>query len=342
MVLLRGTFRSQDIPAQGRFDRSRELTTKTFTPTDTTSNCTDGFEATLHALELGAPHLAVMTFRSLQVLRTPQLIRRSDPDLYQLALPLRGSYRLIHAGRDTTLGAGELVLYDSSRPFSAVVTPPQGCAQLIQVQFPKALLPLAAESVGRLIGRPLSHREGIGALLAGFLARLVRDVDHYHPADTARLGSIFLDLLTALLAHELKDQASIPSESQRHSLMLRIQSFIERHLGDARLSSQTVADAHQISTRYLYKLFQEEGLTVAAWIRERRLESCRRDLADPALAGRPVHAIAARWGFADSAHFSRVFRAAYGMPPKEYRHLTRLDADVREPSITVQEQSKTY
>ncbi|MFE4047964.1 helix-turn-helix domain-containing protein [Streptomyces sp. YIM B13518] len=102
-----------------------------------------------------------------------------------------------------------------------------------------------------------------------------------------------------------------------------------------------MAAAHQISTRSLYKLFQEEGLTVAAWVRERRLENCRRALADPALNSRPVHAIAARWGFADSAHFSRAFRAAYGMPPKEYRQLTRLGADVREPSKSVQGQSTT-
>ena len=30
-------------------------------------------------------------------------------------------------------------------------------------------------------------------------------------------------------------------------------------------------------------------------------------------------AIAARWGLTDPAHFSRAFRAAYGLPPSEYR-----------------------
>jgi AraC-like DNA-binding protein len=45
----------------------------------------------------------------------------------------------------------------------------------------------------------------------------------------------------------------------------------------------------------------------------------RRDLLDPALAARPVSAIAARWGLVDPAHFSRAFRAAYGVPRLEYR-----------------------
>ncbi|MEU4553698.1 helix-turn-helix domain-containing protein [Micromonospora violae] len=30
-------------------------------------------------------------------------------------------------------------------------------------------------------------------------------------------------------------------------------------------------------------------------------------------------AIAARWGFSDKAHFSRVFRARYGRSPQAYR-----------------------
>ncbi|GAA2788117.1 hypothetical protein GCM10010470_23340 [Saccharopolyspora taberi] len=56
------------------------------------------------------------------------------------------------------------------------------------------------------------------------------------------------------------------------------------------------------------------------WIRQRRLERCRRDLTNPHLRQRPVHAIAARWGFTDPAHFSRIFRAAYGLSPSDYRH----------------------
>ena len=54
-------------------------------------------------------------------------------------------------------------------------------------------------------------------------------------------------------------------------------------------------------------------------VRQRRLERCRRDLLDPASAARPVSVVAARWGLVNAAHFSRAFRAAYGLSPVEYR-----------------------
>ncbi|MET8142711.1 helix-turn-helix transcriptional regulator [Sphaerisporangium sp. NPDC005288] len=80
-----------------------------------------------------------------------------------------------------------------------------------------------------------------------------------------------------------------------------------------------IAAAHHISLRYLNKLFHAEGRTVAGWIRERRLEQCRRDLAEPLLAGYPINAIAARWGFTSPAHFSQAFRSAYGLSPRDFR-----------------------
>jgi AraC-like DNA-binding protein len=96
-------------------------------------------------------------------------------------------------------------------------------------------------------------------------------------------------------------------------------AFIEQHLGEADLAPGIVAAAHHVSLRYLHRLFEAEDTTVAAWIRRRRLERCRRDLADPAFRTVPVSAVAARWGLLDSAHFSRLFRRMYGLPPAEYR-----------------------
>ncbi|MQA94396.1 MAG: helix-turn-helix domain-containing protein [Streptosporangiales bacterium] len=62
-----------------------------------------------------------------------------------------------------------------------------------------------------------------------------------------------------------------------------------------------------------------ERTTVGGWIRHRRLERCRKEMLDPAHRQCPIAAIAVRWGFASAAHFSRAFRDAYGVAPRDYR-----------------------
>ncbi|MFI6154647.1 helix-turn-helix domain-containing protein [Kitasatospora sp. NPDC051170] len=54
-------------------------------------------------------------------------------------------------------------------------------------------------------------------------------------------------------------------------------------------------------------------------MRHRRLEHCRADLMAAAFGGVSVARIGARWGFPDAAVFSRTFKAAYGLPPGEFR-----------------------
>ncbi|MFC7584393.1 helix-turn-helix transcriptional regulator [Nonomuraea antimicrobica] len=131
-----------------------------------------------------------------------------------------------------------------------------------------------------------------------------------------------VDLLTSLVAHELEADTHLPPETREATLGMQIHAFIERHLSDPLLSPSTIAEAHHVSIRYAQRIFQRQGRTISGWIRERRLDHCRRDLADPAHASQPVHAIAARWGLPHPQHFSRAFKRAYGIAPQDYRHMT--------------------
>lgn len=171
-----------------------------------------------------------------------------------------------------------------------------------------------------LTATSFTGREGVGALLSHFLNRLSSGTGQYRDSNTAHLGMIVVDLLTTLLADALDHGASAP-RSCRPTLFAQVQAFIQRQLADPALTPDMIAAAHHISTRYLQQLFHDHDLTVAGWIRQRRLERCQRDLANPVLSTRPIHAIAQRWGFLSSAHFSRVFRTTYGVAPSDYRRL---------------------
>jgi len=316
-------FRSEDVPAEDRFDYWRELVGRTHAPSDMSSDYTTDFWAEQRLLELGPVTVWPASFRPMRFHRDARMVRRSDPELYHLSLVLGGGLGVDHAGRTDTHGPQDLYVIDTSQPYD--VRPPadqdRRVVTGVGVEFPKVLLPASPDRVRELLGRRLSGQDGVGAVLTGFLTGLSRQADSLQPSDAPRLGTALLDLLLAWFAHVLDTEAALPPETRDRALTVRIRAFVRQNLHDPELTPPVIAAAHHISLSYLHRLFQDQTRdeTVAAWIRNQRLEGARRDLADPALRATPVHTIAARWGLHRPAHFSRAFRTAYGLSPTEYR-----------------------
>lgn len=160
---------------------------------------------------------------------------------------------------------------------------------------------------------------GTAAIASSLARQLPRQLDSFQPGEGVRVGLTVVDLLAVAFATRLGQPSRVAPDARRRALLERVYAFIEQHLADPGLSPPTIAAAHHISVRHLHKLFESQEWTVAGWIRRRRLERSRRDLLDPGLRDRPVSAIAARSGLVNAAHFSRAFRAVYGVPPAEFR-----------------------
>jgi AraC-like DNA-binding protein len=162
----------------------------------------------------------------------------------------------------------------------------------------------------------------MNAILARYLTSIATAIGNAEVGEreAKRLGEVALDLAAATLAAQVDAEDQLGPETRRQALLARIEAFIEHNLGDPDLTPTVIAAHHHISLGYLHRLFQPRELTVAAWIRRQRLERARADLADLRLRARPLHAIAAQWGFRHAADFSRAFRAAHGLPPGDYRH----------------------
>ncbi|MDX2826026.1 helix-turn-helix domain-containing protein [Streptomyces ipomoeae] len=318
-MLIEKVFRSDDVPSADRLDAWRKRLGRDFSPLDSRSDQGNGFRAETRLLRLGGSRVWSTVVDPATIRRTPELARRSDPGVYTLILPVSGGNEVAQAGREAVHGPFDMHVLDSSRPFHLrLLGSPSVC--LIGADVPKAGFPLPAPWMDRILTRRLPGRKGVGALLSGFLLQLTHDTHSYRSSDGPRLEAALLELLTALFAHHLDADDSSAHDSARRALVLRIQAFIRRHLQDPQLTPPAIAAAHHISVSYLHRLFQGEGITVSSWIREQRLTNARRDLADPTLRGTPIHAIASRWGFPRAADFSRAFRSAYGLPPKDYRH----------------------
>ncbi|WP_160161287.1 helix-turn-helix domain-containing protein [Embleya hyalina] len=267
----------------------------------------------------GIVRISAVSHGSRVCRRTPAAIRRADPEVYLLALLRHGRQGVEQAHNHASLGPGDLVLVDSSRPFDVRAEDCDTASGSVLLQFPKRLLPVPEPRVARLLATPLCGTRGVGRLLARFMTDVADEPALYTLDDHARLGHVALDLAAAVVAHHADGEGAPASGSSQHVLFLRIVSFVDRHLHVPELSPAAIAAAHRISTRYLQRIFRSHGTSPSAYVRHRRLDRCRRDLADPAMAHLPVHAVAARWGFTRPAEFNRAFRTATGMPPGAYR-----------------------
>ncbi|MEU8307125.1 helix-turn-helix domain-containing protein [Actinomadura sp. NPDC048955] len=310
------------IPVKERFAFWREMSSKMWMPLD--ARCEPHLEGAFQAhTALGGPasvQATLLTATSLTIQRTPRLIRRSDPETFFVTCAVRGHAMGEQAERRADLRTGDLMLRDSSRPYLTRFGSgdPAG-GQLLSLQFPRSMLPMPERGLRDLSAVRIQGDRGIGALASQYLLELARRLEEFSAAEAVRVSTLTLDVLTAALAAELDARSAVPPDGRRRALLAQIHAFIRANLGDAHLTPGAIAAAHHISVSYLHQLFRTEEITVAGWVRERRLERCRRDLSDPMLAATPIGAVAARWGFTSPAHFSQAFRAAYGLSPRQFR-----------------------
>jgi AraC family transcriptional regulator, positive regulator of tynA and feaB len=159
-------------------------------------------------------------------------------------------------------------------------------------------------------------------LTSAFLEMLPSHIDGLAPATADLVKDQALDLIAVSLAKAM-DQGMPRVSSARALVLVNVRAAIEARLTDPTLDTATVAAAAGVSVRYANAVLADVGTSIRQLIRTRRLERCRRALRDPFQATRTIGEIAYGWGFSDMTHFSRSFRAAFGLLPSEYRRLAK-------------------
>jgi len=292
-----------------------QVVSESFVPLDVSQSVPGAFKGRIRRRSLDDIKLYEVTATGHSVLRTPELITRSDRMYFKLSLQICGTGMLIQDGREAVLHPGDLSVYDTHRPYTLTF---EEDFRALVMMFPHDLIDLPVDAVGQITAVRMAGDEGLGKVISPFLVEIARNLEQLNGPSGRRLSLNALDLVTTMFSNALAIGRGGSTDPNK-DLLARIRTYIDAHLGDPELTPSTIAAAHYISTRHLHNLFQDSGTTVAAWIRSRRLEHCRRDLRDPVCAGRPVAAIAARWGFFDAAHFSRIFKTAFGESPSTYR-----------------------
>jgi AraC-like DNA-binding protein len=265
-------------------------------------------------------HLQVSTVRSTtqRIARTDSLIEKDRIEYVQIGMIRRGRAIVVQDGRECVLSRGDFAIYDTSRPFDWIIDghPDDDQWELEVFTWPRHMLRLDERESSDLTAMAFDGSAGFSGLLSRFLHDLGSTRSTLGTAGAQAIADEVGDLVSVIARNTTTSPAL---DSPGTALVRTAQRYIEEHLADPDLSPSTVASAMLVSTRQLHRLFAASGTTVARSIRVKRLERCRREIIASVAVDRSLGQISRRWGFADSAVFSRAFREQYGMSPRQYR-----------------------
>ncbi|HEX7710693.1 MAG TPA: AraC family transcriptional regulator [Sphingomonadaceae bacterium] len=164
---------------------------------------------------------------------------------------------------------------------------------------------------------------------AGSLAPVLADHLESVAANGARLDGRAKHSLSRVTQRlfELATQPPALHVEEAEVLRQEVRRFVALNLCDPELSVATIAREFGCTKRALHKLFQSEPMTLAKFIWWSRLETCRSALLDRAWRDHTITDVAFSFGFNNSSHFSRVFRACYGVTPTKFRRRAQGNAN---------------
>lgn len=308
-------FSTADVHPRDRFDYWHEIACQKIVMHDSKPQCRQRFQSSIQAAALADAELIQFDNSPMEVWRTRKQVASGPSDSLFVCLQLRGDLVLEQNGRTVTLATGDMTLIDPDLPYAGRFS---SQSELLVLKSPRFAIEARVGKARDVVARHIRTDEGEPRLLACYLASILTQIDLLS-CDAARMvcDHVF-DLVAVSVAGTM--QSGTPKISSAKSLaLLKLRAAIDSQLCNSALNPEAVAAAAGISIRYANALLEQDGWSIMRLVFERRLERCRAALIDPKQANRTVSEIASGWGFSDMTHFGRRFKAAYGIPPREYR-----------------------
>jgi AraC-like DNA-binding protein len=246
------------------------------------------------------------------VVRTAGAKGMSDPGYLKLVVQHLGHSVFEQDGRRALLAPGDWSIYDTTHSYTVTS---DDSVKLDVVLLPRAPLLRGHPDLERLFVRRLPADGGLSRVACGLIRSAAEARTHQRLSDAERGRDIVRLVRLALLEHA---GGPVPV-SPRWLLLERIKAHVEQRLADPALDAGAIALALNCSKRSLHKAFEAEACSLHQHIWAQRLERVRRDLENGARDARSITEIAFAWGFSSPEHFSRIFRARYGLSPREWR-----------------------
>jgi len=251
-----------------------------------------------------------------KVRRTQASIARSAEDKLLFSIQKAGRCNVVQDGRVAALMPGDFVLYDTTRPYDLIFD--EDFSQYV-VSLPGSVLRPRLLAPERLTARRIPGNSSIGRAVLHAVESVASGSgdlknDATRPMEEALRGLLAAGVLS------LPGAEAGHGETGVNARRAMIKAYALEHLRDPDLGVGTIAAAHNVDASTIHRAFDGEAETLSRWIWGQRLENAQRDLRDAAQSHRTLTDIAFSWGFNDMAHFSRAFKARFGLSPRAARH----------------------
>lgn len=109
-------------------------------------------------------------------------------------------------------------------------------------------------------------------------------------------------------------------ENEDTLLLLKLRSLVEKHISDPTLSVQVLSEMMSMERSVLYRKMQAlTGLSPSEYLKEIKMKVAANTLtAQPSMS---ITEVAELTGFSDTKYFSKVFKAYYGISPRDYKKI---------------------
>ncbi|RDK11931.1 helix-turn-helix domain-containing protein [Cupriavidus lacunae] len=297
-------------PAEYGFEAWHHFTCQSISASECWRSPGADFRARVTRRRLGAlqvSEVASVATDGVSIRRGTREIRKDPRDHFMFYLLLDGRVELAQYERQTSVQAGDLLLYDQAMPFALNLYQHHS----ILVSIPRELLASRLPDATKFAARRIAGTSQLGALVSDSLQRMAGLDTLGSAAVEHRLVTSLLDLISAALEAEFADERVLRTPDR--GVMSQVQRYIIAHLQEPDLDIDRISAAHHISPRTLNRIFAAEGTTPIRWLWKMRLAACYRILSEGYVTS--VTEVAFRLGFSDASHFSRAFKREFGVLP---------------------------
>ncbi|MDB4164537.1 AraC family transcriptional regulator [bacterium] len=271
------------------------------------------FAGQLSRMEMGHVSLSRLTSAPASYERRQAHIRESRREEYLVTIPRTSAVKFRQLGREVSCEPGGFILERGDEPYRFMYERPN---DLFVAKVSKSALSERIRQPDRFCARTINATSGA----ANLFVTMVQHGHNQFPSSGPTVGETIGRQLLELLGLALEEQSGVEVSGEsavRAAHLVRVDQFIRGNLKNHDLSPDLIAEGCGVSKRYLHDLFKDVNGTVSQQIRDQRLIAARDRLGT--IGNITIAEVSYRFGFADQAQFSRLFKARFGLPPSEYR-----------------------